>query len=61
MEPITEAQEWTLRRWVATKGNRKPGKRDKAFLHAEKGLSGEQIDFWWENVEPSKREKPRGY
>ncbi|KAG4438786.1 hypothetical protein IFR05_005719 [Cadophora sp. M221] len=46
--PITEDQEWTLRRWASTVQKR-PRKRDKAFLQAEKGLSGKQIDNWWKN------------
>jgi len=50
MTPITEEQEWTLRRWASTVGKR-PRKRDKAFLMAEKGLSEEQIDSWWKNVD----------
>ncbi|KAF4636922.1 hypothetical protein G7Y89_g1153 [Cudoniella acicularis] len=49
MEPITEDQEWTLRRWVSTKGNGPLQKSDKAFLTLEKGLSEEQIDSWFEN------------
>jgi hypothetical protein len=48
--PITEDQEWTLRRWASTVGER-PRKRDKAFLKAEKGLSEEQIDSWWKNID----------
>jgi hypothetical protein len=50
MQPITEDQEWTLRRWASTVGKR-PRKRDKAFLLAEKGLSEEQIDSWWKNID----------
>ncbi|KAH6722436.1 hypothetical protein BKA61DRAFT_175728 [Leptodontidium sp. MPI-SDFR-AT-0119] len=46
--PITEDQESTLRRWASTVQKR-PSKRDKAFLQAEKGLSGKQIDNWWKN------------
>jgi hypothetical protein len=50
MQPITEEQEWTLRRWASTVGKR-PRKRDKAFLEAEKGLTEEQIDNWWRGVD----------
>ncbi|KUJ11957.1 uncharacterized protein LY89DRAFT_217216 [Mollisia scopiformis] len=46
--PITEEQESTLRRWVDSCGKR-PGKRAKAFLQAETGLSKDQIDQWFEN------------
>ncbi|TAQ91539.1 hypothetical protein B7494_g174 [Chlorociboria aeruginascens] len=46
MLPITEDQEWTLRRWAATVGKH-PRKRDKAFLQIDKGLTEEQIDFWF--------------
>ena len=53
MEPITEDQEWTLRRWASTQG-RRPRKRDKAFLQAEKGLTEAQIDSWWENIDTHK-------
>lgn len=49
MEPITEQQEWTLRNWVTTFG-RRPGKLEKAFLQADKGLSEEQIDSWLEKA-----------
>jgi len=52
MQPITEDQEWTLRRWASTVGKR-PRKRDKAFLKADKGLSEEQIDSWWKNIDSS--------
>ncbi|KAH8685707.1 hypothetical protein BGZ60DRAFT_522989 [Tricladium varicosporioides] len=48
MEPITEDQELTLRRWVTAKGNGPPEESDKAFLVMEKGLSREQIDFWFQ-------------
>jgi hypothetical protein len=54
MQPITEDQEWTLRRWASTVGKR-PRKRDKAFLRAEKGLSEEQIDSWWKNIDSTKQ------
>jgi len=50
MDPITQAQEWTLRNWVATFG-RRPGKLEKAFLRADKGLSEQQIDAWLEKEE----------
>ena len=45
MDSITEDQEWTLRNWVLTFG-RRPGKLEKAFLQADKGLSERQIDAW---------------
>lgn len=55
MQPITEEQEWTLRRWASTVGKR-PRKRDKAFLKAEKGLSEEQIDSWWKNIDSTRQQ-----
>ena len=54
MQPITEEQEWTLRRWASTVGKR-PRKRDKAFLQAEKGLTEEQIDTWWKVVDSNRK------
>jgi hypothetical protein len=56
MQPITEDQEWTLRRWATIIG-KPPRKRDKQFLKAEKGLSEEQIDSWWKNIDSP---KPQG-
>lgn len=56
MEPITEDQELTLRRWVTAKGNGPPEESDKAFLVMEKGLSGEQIDFWFKKHKSTNRE-----
>jgi hypothetical protein len=50
MQAITEDQEWTLRRWASTVGKR-PQKRDKAFLEADKGLTAAQIDSWWRRNE----------
>jgi hypothetical protein len=50
MQPITEEQEWTLRRWAHAMG-RRPRKRDKAFLQADKGLTEEQIDTWWRGID----------
>ena len=55
MQPITEDQEWTLRRWASTVGKR-PRKKDMLFLKAEKGLSEEQIDSWWKNIDSVKCE-----
>jgi hypothetical protein len=53
MQPITEDQEWTLRRWASTVGKR-PRKKDKQFLLAEKGLSEEQIDSWWKDIDSTR-------
>jgi hypothetical protein len=50
MHSITEDQEWTLRNWVLNVGE-KPGQPEKAFLRTEKGLSEEQIDFWWNKTQ----------
>lgn len=55
MQPITEDQEWTLRRWASTVGKR-PRKKDMLFLRAEKGLSEAQIDSWWKNIDSVKLE-----
>ncbi|KAE9377907.1 hypothetical protein N431DRAFT_500648 [Stipitochalara longipes BDJ] len=55
MQPITEDQEWTLRRWASTVGKR-PRKKDMLFLKAEKGLSEAQIDSWWKNIDSVKSE-----
>jgi hypothetical protein len=33
-------------RWACTVGHR-PGKRAKMFLQADRGLSEEQIETWW--------------
>lgn len=60
MQPITEDQEWTLRRWASTVGKR-PRKRDKAFLQVEKGLSEEQIDSWWKNIDEPKQSHSKSY
>ena len=49
MQPITKEQESTLFRWSCNVGAR-PGKKAKAFLWAEKGLTGEQIDLWWDSA-----------
>lgn len=46
MYSITEDQEWTLRNWVSTFGE-KPGPKEKVFLLSEKGLTEDQIDSWW--------------
>jgi hypothetical protein len=53
MEPVNEDQERMLRCWASTNGKRRPGKRVKAFLGLAQGLSGEQIDQWWENLQTS--------
>jgi len=50
MDTITPAQECTLRNWVLT-FQRRPGKLEKAFLQADKGLSEQQIDAWLEKEE----------
>jgi hypothetical protein len=55
MQPISVEQEYTLRRWASTVGKR-PRKRDKAFLKAEKGLSEEQIDSWWKNIDSTRQQ-----
>jgi hypothetical protein len=49
MEPITEDQFLTLRRWAITVQQR-PGRRMKKFLLLEKGLTEEQIDRWWDDA-----------
>jgi len=49
MEPITEDQFQTLRRWAITVGKR-PGGPVKQFMKLEKGLTEEQIDNWWSNA-----------
>ncbi|KAG9238137.1 hypothetical protein BJ875DRAFT_437813 [Amylocarpus encephaloides] len=54
MQPLSDDQASTLRRWVSHKGKRRPGKRDRDFLCEEKNLTSEQIDWWWENVDSSK-------
>lgn len=50
LHPVTEDQDWTLRNWVSTFGE-KPGPREKAFLLTEKGLTADQIDSWWKKHE----------
>lgn len=35
-----------MQRWASTVGHR-PGKRAKMFLKADRGLSEEQIETWW--------------
>jgi hypothetical protein len=49
MQPLTPKQEQTMLRWAWTVGAR-PGKRAKLFLRAERGISEEQIDAWWNNA-----------
>lgn len=49
MEPITEDQFATLRRWAITIKQR-PGNHAKKFLKLEKGLTEEQIDKWWDDA-----------
>lgn len=49
MEAISKDQELTLLRWAMYVG-RRPSESVKAFLGAEKGLSVEQIDCWWNNA-----------
>jgi hypothetical protein len=46
MQPITEEQDRTLRNW-ASKFGEKPGQQGKAFLQTEKGISENQVDYWW--------------
>jgi len=46
MQPLTREQEATMLRWACTVGHR-PGKRAKMFLQADRGLSEEQIETWW--------------
>ncbi|TVY88833.1 hypothetical protein LAWI1_G003905 [Lachnellula willkommii] len=53
MENVNEDQERMLRCWASTNGKRRPGKKVKAFLGLAQGLSGEQIDQWWENLQTS--------
>ena len=52
---ITVEQEATLRRWASSFGKPRD-QRDKDFLKAEKGLSEEQIDFWFKKFENGERE-----
>ncbi|RDW60914.1 hypothetical protein BP6252_12297 [Coleophoma cylindrospora] len=47
MPPITREQENTLLRWAVYIKHR-PGNSAKAFLKAENGLTGDQIDLWWQ-------------
>jgi hypothetical protein len=49
MQALTNDQQATLLRWLRTVGGR-PGKPEKQFLLADKGLSAEQVDAWWDNA-----------
>lgn len=61
MENVNEDQERMLRCWASTNGKRRPGKKVKAFLGLAQGLSAEQIDQWWENLQTSESKVPRSY
>lgn len=58
MEPaVTEDQDRMLRCWASTNGKRRPSKKVKAFLGLAQGLSGKQIDKWWEDLQVSNSKK----
>ena len=47
-----------MQRWACTVGQR-PGKRAKMFLQADRGLSEEQVETWWNRAIASQQKAQR--
>jgi hypothetical protein len=60
MQPLTREQEATMLRWACTVGHR-PGKRAKMFLQADRGLSEEQVENWWNKAIATQKSQRKNF